>query len=218
MAFVSAAIILMLVIIGGAAPFAYITNSGSNNISVTETIGQFVGKPTPIITWNNPANIIYGTALSSKQLNAIASVPGKFVYTPPLETVLNVGLHQTLTAYFTPTDTANYTNISASVSINVTQAPITNIQSVTTSPITLPSSWKVFNANVTLSNLSSPGTFVVRVPNNPDLWKYIPLREAGQTISFNIKGLISQNPAKDQIDIKYFVPGKTITEKKYSLK
>ena len=173
---------------------------------------------TPIITWNNPANIIYGTVLSNTQLDATASVPGNFTYNPPAGTKLSVGLHQTLTAYFTPTDTANYNNTSASVSINVTQAPVTNIQSVTTSPTILPPSWNVFNANVTLSNLSAPGNFVVRVPNNPDLWKYIQLREAGQTISLNIKGLISQNPATDKIDIKYFVPGKTITEKTFTLK
>ena len=28
-------------------------------------------KATPTITWNNPANIIYGTALNSTQLNAV---------------------------------------------------------------------------------------------------------------------------------------------------
>ena len=57
-----------------------------------------VQKTTPTITWNNPADIIYGTALSSTQLNAIAtnpttgaSVPGTFAYTPAAGTVLNAG-------------------------------------------------------------------------------------------------------------------------------
>ena len=32
--------------------------------------------------WSTPADITYGTALSATQLNATASVPGTFVYTP----------------------------------------------------------------------------------------------------------------------------------------
>jgi PKD repeat protein len=77
-------------------------------------------KVTPKITWSNPANITYGTALSSTQLNANASVPGTFVYTPAAGTVLNIGTH-TLHVDFSPTDTANYTNLTANVTINVTE-------------------------------------------------------------------------------------------------
>jgi C1A family cysteine protease len=76
-------------------------------------------KYTPKITWSNPVNITYGTALNNAQLDAIASVPGTFVYTPSSGTVLNAGT-QTLTVSFTPTDTANYTTASASVLIKVT--------------------------------------------------------------------------------------------------
>ncbi len=82
---------------------------------------------TPIITWSNPANITYGTALSNTQLNATASNPttrlsvaGTFVYTPPSGTILGIGSNQKLNTTFTPTDTANYTTASKSVSINVT--------------------------------------------------------------------------------------------------
>jgi len=42
-------------------------------------------KGTPNITWSNPAPITYGTALGPTQLNATASVPGSFTYTPPQE-------------------------------------------------------------------------------------------------------------------------------------
>jgi hypothetical protein len=59
---------------------------------------------TPTITWPAPAAIPYGTALSSTQLDATASVPGSFVYTPPAGTVLSTGT-QTLSVTFTPTDT-----------------------------------------------------------------------------------------------------------------
>src|SRR5207302_3549700 len=56
------------------------------------------------------------------QLNATASVAGTFVYTPAAGDVLNAGAAQTLSASFTPTDAANYTTASKTVSINVLKA------------------------------------------------------------------------------------------------
>lgn len=46
-------------------------------------------KATPVITWANPADIVYGTALGAAQLNATANTPGTFVYTAAPGTVLN---------------------------------------------------------------------------------------------------------------------------------
>ena len=78
----------------------------------------------PTITWSNPADITYGTPLSETQLNASASVPGFFVYTPASGTVLNEGTH-TLRVDFTPSDATNYTTASSNVSINVVNnAPV----------------------------------------------------------------------------------------------
>ncbi len=77
---------------------------------------------TPTITWPNPANITYGTALSSTQLDATANVPGTFTYTPAAGTVLGAGNGQTLSALFVPTDTKDYTDNTATATINVTQA------------------------------------------------------------------------------------------------
>ena len=113
----------------------YVANLQNNNVSVINTttnsvtatvnvgnapaaFGQFIGKPAPTITWSNPADIVYGTALSSKQLDATSSVPGSFSYNPAAGTVLSRGIH-TLSVSFTPTDTTDYTGASASVSINV---------------------------------------------------------------------------------------------------
>ena len=76
------------------------------------------GKTTPTITWSSPADIIYGAALSSTQLNAGASVPGTFAYNPIAGALLSVGTH-TLHVDFTPTDTANYNSASKDVTINV---------------------------------------------------------------------------------------------------
>ena len=54
----------------------------ANYTTATATMAITVLKATPTITWATPAGIIYGTALSATQLNATASVPGTFVYTP----------------------------------------------------------------------------------------------------------------------------------------
>jgi hypothetical protein len=64
-------------------PISYMTSAGTHSITVyngggsTSNAQTFtVNKATPIITWSNPADITYGTALSGTQLNAIASVSG----------------------------------------------------------------------------------------------------------------------------------------------
>jgi hypothetical protein len=81
-----------------------------------------VAQATPTIFWANPADIIYGTALSSTQLNALASVPGTFIYSPALGTVLNAGNGQTLSVTFSPTDAADYAATTAIAKINVGKA------------------------------------------------------------------------------------------------
>jgi len=90
--------------------------------------GSFtIGPAAPVITWGNPSDISYGTALSGTQLNATAGgVAGAFVYTPASGTVLGAGNAQTLSAQFTPTDTNNYsTPAPQTVSINVDPASLT---------------------------------------------------------------------------------------------
>ncbi|HEV2394893.1 MAG TPA: MBG domain-containing protein [Verrucomicrobiae bacterium] len=82
-----------------------------------------------VITWANPADITYGTALSASQLNAVtnpatSAVAGTFTYNPPLGTVLKSGNGQVLTATFTPSDPAQ-TTASKQVTINVLKAPLT---------------------------------------------------------------------------------------------
>jgi len=66
-------------------------------------------------------NITYGTPLGAAQLDATANVSGAFTYTPATGCVLSVGNNQTLSVYFTPTDSADYTNASATATINVAQ-------------------------------------------------------------------------------------------------
>ena len=90
-------------------------NAGSASVPVTVT------KAASVVTWNNPPDIIYGTALGAAQLNATAGVPGTFAYSPAAGAVLNAG-SQTLSVTFTPTDAANYNGATASVTITVAKA------------------------------------------------------------------------------------------------
>jgi hypothetical protein len=80
----------------------------------------------PTLTWATPAPITFGTPLSGTQLDATASVPGSFSYSPPAGTVLQPGT-QTLTATFTPTDTTDFTTgtISVHITVGFSQACIT---------------------------------------------------------------------------------------------
>jgi uncharacterized membrane protein len=89
----------------------------SQGIALSGTASQ----ATPTITWAVPAAIIYGTALSSTQLNASSTIAGTFTYSPGAGTVLTAGA-QTLSVTFTPTDTADYTTATATVTITVNQA------------------------------------------------------------------------------------------------
>lgn len=52
-------------------------------------------KADPVITWENPTDINYGTTLGDVQLNATANTDGTFVYTPAAGTVLEIGEPQT---------------------------------------------------------------------------------------------------------------------------
>jgi hypothetical protein len=100
----------------GADAFASLTISDSSpSFSVVKTVWQMA----PVIAWATPASIPFGTALSSVQLNATASVPGTFVYSPEAGDILLAGT-DTLSVIFTPTDTTDYAPVSAAVSLVVT--------------------------------------------------------------------------------------------------
>jgi len=94
--------------------------------TATASVSINVQKATPVVSWSNPADIVYGTALSGTQLNASCTVLGGFTYTPASGTVLGVGNGQTLSVQFVPADTADYNTPAAqAVSINVNQAGLT---------------------------------------------------------------------------------------------
>jgi hypothetical protein len=115
----------------------YPITSGAGTLSAANYVFAFqrgtltVTPAVPFITWTDPADITYGTALSATQLDATANVPGTFSYTladdqtSAAGVVLNAGQNRTLNVAFTPTDTIDYTTTAAHVEINVNPATLT---------------------------------------------------------------------------------------------
>jgi gliding motility-associated-like protein len=113
------------------------TDPNYSSTPVTLTVYIDVNKISPIITWLTPADIAYGTLLSSVQLNATATQPGTntvingtFDYTPAAGgPALSVGAH-TLSVVFHPTgaDANNYAdNATQTTTITVKGAdPVIN--------------------------------------------------------------------------------------------
>ena len=90
-----------------------------NNHGGTATNTITINKAVPTVTWTNPSAVAYGTALSATQLNATASVPGSFAYSPASGTQLNAGSH-TLSVTFTPSD-SNYEPQTRTVTLTVSK-------------------------------------------------------------------------------------------------
>jgi 6-phosphogluconolactonase (cycloisomerase 2 family) len=128
--------------------------------------GSAQAKAMPKITWEAPAPITASTPLSATQLDAMANVPGNFVYTPSAGAMLAVG-KQTITATFTPANTTNYSNATAAVTITVNPSPASPAKSVpavtwaTPSPITNPAP---LSATQLDASASVPGSFAYNPP------------------------------------------------------
>jgi hypothetical protein len=87
--------------------------------TLTKTVKLNVLKSKPVIAWNNPAAIKYGTPIGNKQLNAFTGIPGIYIYDPPATTILNAGTGINLQVTFMPSDTANVATGTKTVKINV---------------------------------------------------------------------------------------------------
>jgi hypothetical protein len=127
--------------------------------TATASVVLTVGQATPKLTWAAPAAITYGTALSSTQLDATASVAGSFKYTPASGTVLAAG-PQTLKVAFTPTNATDYTTASASVTLTVNKATPT-IAWATPAAVALGTklSSTQLDATVTFKGVAVPGVY-----------------------------------------------------------
>jgi len=130
---------------------------GMHYVSAQGTINVTVMKPPPRVTWAAPDPIVYGTPLSTAQLNAAASVDGRFDYTPGMGAVLAVGMH-TPSVTFNPNDDSDYSNIPAAVPLTVVMArPALTWNEPEAIPYGTALSATQLNATSTV-----PGTFVYR--------------------------------------------------------
>jgi phospholipase C/sugar lactone lactonase YvrE len=173
-----------------------------NYTTVTASVTLPVNQARSIVTWPTPAAITYPTALGATQLNATANVAGSLVYSPKSGTVLNAGT-QTLNVTFTPTQSQNYTTVTASVTLQVNQA-----RSIVTWPtpaaITYPTALSATQlnakANVAGAFVYAPaagtvlnaGSQILSVQFTPSNSNYAPsmsnvtlqVNQASQTIAF----------------------------------
>ncbi|MFZ9774381.1 MAG: fibronectin type III domain-containing protein [Candidatus Nanopelagicaceae bacterium] len=89
-----------------------------NSVSTTVRIRVLAQRFQTVLTWNNPASIVYPTPLGPTQLNARANTPGRFTYDPPAGTILDPGTH-TLKVNFEPNLSRTFQNASTQVTITV---------------------------------------------------------------------------------------------------
>lgn len=115
----------MVTLSGVGTVVVQVTQAASSPYPAATKQASFsVVKAVPAITWPTPSSINYGDALTSSRLNATSSVGGTFTYTPAAGAVLDAGTRM-LTVNFSPTDSANYAQASASVQIVVNKASLT---------------------------------------------------------------------------------------------
>ncbi len=120
------------------------------------TVPLRVAKATPSISWPAPDPINNTTPIGPAQLNAKASVPGSFVYSPAAGEQPGAGAH-TLLVNFTPIDQVNYTPVQASVPLTV----IESVPATITWPSPHPVSYGTALGEEQLGARSSvPGSFL----------------------------------------------------------
>jgi len=148
---------------------------------------------TPSIDWIIPSSITFhfGTPLSSTQLDATSSVPGTFVYNPPVGTFPAVG-NQTLTVTFTPTNTTDYSTTTKTVTLLVSPA----------APVISWSAPATITYGTSLSNLQLDAT-----ANVPGVFAYTP--DIGTIPTVGIQTLSVLFTPTDSTD--YVVNNKSVT-------
>lgn len=101
--------------------YAEFTSENSNYSNTTASVSIKVTPATPVIIWNNPSDIEYGTKLDNTILNAEVdgNIDGELIYVPSIGQVLEPGDNQELAVTFIPSNLNNYSIVKASVNINV---------------------------------------------------------------------------------------------------
>jgi hypothetical protein len=179
---------------------------------VFSTVLITVTKADPVITWM-PGSYTYGDPLGAAQLNATAtgvnggSLAGTFVYNPAAGTVLSAG-QNTLTAHFTPTDTAHYTEADVTVTLNAAKADplFTNLSSPSiiigtasttiTGKISLGSLIPTGSVNITINGVTQSAAIAAN-GGFSSTFNTSALVPPGYTITFSYAGDSNFNAATD---------------------
>jgi uncharacterized repeat protein (TIGR01451 family) len=186
--------------------------TGSSRTGTLTVAGQTVTifqRALPAITWGNPADIIYGTALDGTQLNATANTPGTFTYTPAAGTVLSKGNGQTLHVDFAPTDTTNYDGASKDVSINVLSAVLNVSMIADRNPASVEQNFN-YKATITnTGNASATNTVLTDVLPSAVTFTGVSLSQgtcsyvtATRTLTCNVGTIAAASNANVQITVK----------------
>ena len=128
--------------------------------TATAQVTLTVNPATPVIQWATPRAITYGTALSNLQLNASASIAGKFTYNPAAGKVLGAG-QQRLSVTFVPSN-QNYSTATKQVLLEVNRAqPQLTWTPASSIAINIPLSETELNAQAysTLNGAKLSGTY-----------------------------------------------------------
>lgn len=133
-----------------------LTLNASNSQGTASQAFTVLVKANPAVTWNTPAAIQFGSALGAAQLNAtaaiagIGAIPGTFVYSPALGTVLPAG-QNLVSVTFTPADTTKYFVATQEVFVTVNLTATQPVQLITTQVLSRDGSNNLI-ATITIAN------------------------------------------------------------------
>ena len=165
----------------------FIPADQANYTTAQATASIKVARTVPIIDWTSPDSIPCGAPLGPAQLNASASVPGTFAYSPAAGEILSAGSH-TLSVTFTPSDRTEYDSTVATVPLTVTRGtPV--ITWVAPEKITYGVALSDQQLNATAS---LPGTFVYK----PGQGAVLVAGEHTPSLVFTPENLSDYSPAE----------------------
>jgi outer membrane protein OmpA-like peptidoglycan-associated protein len=189
-----------------------VPTDGTSYESVSGTVTLVVkkGKGKTRIIWFNPSAIVNPTPLSGTQLNAIASVPGSYSYSPSSGTVLAPGRHA-LNVKFIPNNQEENESLEANVTIEVREsanakdplvAPKAPISTPDTQTVTTPALKPAFKTDGEIEVVTvNPNQEKTGIVVSSDDWSF----EIKSTTQF-IQGTVEDTSARVVIE-----KGNTVT-------
>jgi hypothetical protein len=191
-------------------PIGTVLDAGSQTLSATFTptnakdygtaaasVTLVVKQAVPVLVWPTPVAIVYGTPLSSTQLDATANVPGTFSYSQSPGTVFGAGPHN-LSVTFTPTNTLDFIAASASQSLQVNQA---NPMLVWATPGPIPYGTALSSAQLD-ATANVPGVFSYSEP----LGALLNIGSQLLTVNFTPSDLADYTPASASTTLNVVSP------------